>query len=293
MKRRFLAAMVVTVLSVAALLAWGTAAMSSPAQRRGETVVVLHGLLTSPWHMKRIELALAREGFDVVNWGYDSRAGTIEDHARALHEAVRALPPDRPVHFVGFSLGSLIIRYYLGHYEVPHAVRFVMIGPPNHGSELADFVFPAAWFRALAGSDATSQLRASNHAFFDALGTPPVDVGIIAGGRGDDSGFSNVLPGDDDGRVSVESARLDGAKDFIVLPHRHVILLVANDAIHQIVRFITSGRFDHDLAADALGSGRAPMSVGTNLPLVGILPVTATASRDSNTGRPMAHGDSP
>jgi hypothetical protein len=205
--------------------------------------------------MKRIELALAREGFDVVNWGYDSRAGTIEDHARALHEAVQALPPDRPLHFVGFSLGSLIIRYYLGHYDVPQAGRFVMIGPPNHGSELADALFPATWFRAVAGSDATAQLRASNHAFFDALGAPSVDVGIIAGGRGDGVGFSDALPGDDDGRVLVESARLEGAVDFIVLPHRHVILLVANDAIHQIVSFITSGRFDHDLATDAVRRG--------------------------------------
>lgn len=254
MSRRLIVMMTVTLLSLALVVAWSTATVSNPVDHRGETVVILHGLLTSPWHMKRIELALAREGFDVVNWGYDSRVGTIEDHARALHHVVQGLPSDRPLHFVGFSLGSLIIRYYLSHYDVPRAVRFVMLGPPNHGSELADALYPAAWFRTLAGADATAQLRASDAAFFETLGTPPVAVGIIAGGRGDGTGFSDVLPGDDDGRVSVESARLEGAADFILLPRRHAMLLVSTDTIHQILRFITTGRFDHGVATDAVGT---------------------------------------
>ncbi|MFZ5863985.1 MAG: lipase family alpha/beta hydrolase [Nitrospirota bacterium] len=285
--------MTTTLLLLGIAVHRGTASLSGAPVPRGETVVLLHGLMTTTWHMKRIERSLTRQGYAVENWEYDSRHGMIEDYARALHDVVRALPSDQPLHFVGFSLGSLIIRYYLGHYEVPSLGRVVMIGPPNHGSELADVVFPSAWFRALAGSDVTAQLRASNREFFDALDIPSVPVGIIAGGRGDTVGFSDALPGDDDGRVSVESARLDGAEDFIVLPHRHVMLLVANDTLHQVLRFITSGHFDHAVWSHAAGNTYHLRPSATNSPSVAILPRQEMASPNRGTWPPPAQGDSP
>ncbi len=247
MKRSVTILMATTLVILVLAVHWGTVDVGpNPTKHRNETVILLHGLLTTPLHMTRIELALAREGFDVINWGYTSRVGSVQDHAEDLDHLVRTLPPDRTIHFVAFSLGSLIVRSYLTHYDVPNVGRFVMVGPPNHGSELADALYPHAWFRALAGPDATVQLRATNRAFFETVGTPPVEFGIIAGGLADGAGFSDVLPGDDDGRVSVASARLDGAADFIVLPHRHVVLLVTSDTRHQVLSFLTRGRFDHD-----------------------------------------------
>ena len=47
------------------------------------------------------------------------------------------------------------------------------------------------------------------------LATPNFTFGIIAGGKGDGEGFLDALPGDDDALLSVESAKLAGAADFV------------------------------------------------------------------------------
>src|SRR5205823_12713347 len=44
------------------------------------------------------------------------------------------------VHYVGYSLGALLIRAYLQQTRPPNLGRAVMIGPPNHGSEVVDSI---------------------------------------------------------------------------------------------------------------------------------------------------------
>jgi triacylglycerol lipase len=212
---------------------------------RYDTVILVHGLFNRPIVMKRIDWALEREGYHVVNWGYPSREYAIEEHAAKLDRLVRSINSDRTIHFVGFSLGSLVIRYFLTHYDLPHPGRFVMIAPPNHGSERADQLYPYRWFRWLYGTRSTEQLCASNRRFYEELGRPPIEFGIIAGGRGNDRGFSRFLKGDDDGTVSVESAKLEGAADFILLPHPHTVLVLTPETARQVTVFLRTGRFNH------------------------------------------------
>jgi triacylglycerol lipase len=225
------------------LLAAGEATASEPPTRH-DTVILVHGLFNRPIFMKRIEWALEREGYHVVNWGYPSRDCTIEEHAAKLDRLVRSINGKPTIHFVGFSLGSLVIRYYLTHYGLPQAGRFVMIAPPNHGSERADQLYHYRWFRWLYGTRSTDQLRASNRKFYEELGRPSIEFGIIAGGRGDDRGFSRLFGGDNDGTVSVESAKLSGSADFILLPHLHTMLLLTPETSRQVVAFLRTGRFD-------------------------------------------------
>lgn len=208
-----------------------------------ERVVLLHGLMNWPIAMKRIERALKKAGFSVLNWGYPSRRGTIQAHAAALGRVIRETDGNAKTHLVGFSLGGLIARCYLSRGELPQPGRLVMIASPNLGSERADRLHPYRWFRLLYGDEATAQLRTANRAALEALGRPPVEFGVIAGGRGDERGFSRIFPGDNDGTVSVRSARLEGAKDFILLRHRHTALLFARDTAENVVSFLVTGRF--------------------------------------------------
>jgi triacylglycerol lipase len=219
--------------------------MDSELPPHHDTVILVHGLFNWPIIMKRIEWALEREGYQVINWGYPSRDDTIEEHAAKLDRLVRSIHSNRTIHFVGFSLGGLVVRYYLTHYELPPAGRFVMIAPPNHGSERADQLYPYRWFRWLYGTHSTEQLCASNRQFYEEMGRPPIEFGIIAGGRGDGRGFSRRLEGDDDGTVTVESAKLSGSADFILLPHMHTVLLLVPETSRQVAVFLQSGRFDH------------------------------------------------
>jgi pimeloyl-ACP methyl ester carboxylesterase len=214
------------------------------------TVVLLHGILNPALIMAPIARHLRRDGYRVINWGYPARSRLIEEHAAQLAALVQSIDGDGPIHFVGFSLGGIVIRYYLTHYDAPRAGRLVMIGSPNLGTEKVDVFYQRRWFRWLYGSRAMSQLRAANRRFFEEMGVPSVEFGVIAGGRDDGHGFSRLLKGDDDGAVSVESAKLEGAADFILLPHTHTVLVLAPETVRQVAAFLHNGQFDHSGTTD-------------------------------------------
>jgi hypothetical protein len=77
---------------------------------------------------------------------------------------------------------------------------------------------------------------------------PPLlcEVGIIAGGRGDSRGYKDYLPGDDDGKVSVEATKLDGMKDFLFVQSGHSFIINSDIVKNNVVSFLRSGRFLHD-----------------------------------------------
>ncbi len=75
------------------------------------------------------------------------------------------------------------------------------------------------------------------------LATPDCEFAIIAGGKNNDKGYNPLLSGDNDGTISVESAKLAGARDFIVLPVLHTFIM--NDAKVQelTLQFLQKGYF--------------------------------------------------
>ena len=208
-----------------------------------ETVVLVHGIMNKPFVMDRIAHRLEQDGYEIQNWGYPSTGGLIEQHAVHLNELLQSLAGRKKIHFVGFSQGAIIIRYTLTHYPVKNAGRFVMIAPPNHGCEMAQDFYRYAWFRGLYGDKSIKQLFAHQNEFLKTCGIPKVEFGIIAGGKGDGKGFSARIPGDDDGTISVASARLEGARDLILLPHQHTPLVFASETADQTSHFLKAGKF--------------------------------------------------
>ena len=243
-KRGWVAAFVLVVVVVAFVVAglfWY--ARQKPLKPSEQTIVLVHGLLNKPFVMKNIAKTLREAGYPVYNWGYPSTAHTIEEHAASLDKFVTRINTNKRIHFVGYSQGAIVIRYMLTHYHVPNAGRFVMIGPPNHGSELAERFYHYAWFRMLYGHKSIKELFPDRKEFFKECGIPKLEFGIIAGGAGNKEGYSDHLPGDDDGMVSVESAHLENAADFILLDHRHLPLVFADDTARQTLHFIQTGEF--------------------------------------------------
>ena len=88
--------------------------------------------------------------------------------------------------------------------------RVVMIAPPNHGSLAARRLSNNSAFRAILGKPGV-QLGTEWSWLESELMVPPCEFGIVAGGTGG-GGFSPFHPGDDDGRISVETTRLSGAR---------------------------------------------------------------------------------
>ena len=78
------------------------------------------------------------------------------------------------------------------------------------------------------------------------LGTATFDVGIITGNRSINLFLSMMIPGDDDGKVSVERAKLEGMADFLVVPHSHPFIMKSDLVIRQVQYFLEHGRFEVD-----------------------------------------------
>jgi pimeloyl-ACP methyl ester carboxylesterase len=210
----------------------------------GETVVLLHGLGRTRWSFYRLEQSLRAAGYTVVNRTYPSRARPVEDLARDfVGPLVAEQAGATKLHFVTHSMGGIVLRCYLRDHAVPNLGRVVMLAPPNAGSELADRLIPTWIYRTVNGP-AGQQLGTAG--LPRKLGPWPAgagELGIIAGGVSLNPLFSAALPGPNDGKVTVASARLEGMKDFLVVPSSHTWLGWRHAVIAQIEGFLRTGGF--------------------------------------------------
>jgi pimeloyl-ACP methyl ester carboxylesterase len=193
-----------------------------------------------------MQAALDVAGFATLNLGYESRRKPLETLADDIHPAITRFAGATPglLHFVGHSMGGLVARAYLARYPTSRMGRVVMLGTPNGGSQIADRLGHLALYRAYFGP-AGQQLGTRRDAATQAV-LPPVTypVGIIAGNRSIDP-ISSVflLPGPNDGRVTVEDTKLDGMTDHIVIGTAHAFLPTDSRAIALTIAFLRNGQF--------------------------------------------------
>lgn len=213
----------------------------------GEAVILIHGLGRSSKSMLALRRHLESEsnGFTTFGFGYPSTKVDIEQSADYLHSVIESLEGIERIHFVVHSMGGIVVRSYLDRHSDPRIGRMVMIATPNLGADLADRFRKNLVFRAVFGP-AGQQLTREPEGFIAGLPVPEFEFGVIAGGRGNDGGYNPLIPGDDDGTVSVESTRLPGAADFIVVDRIHTFLISDPEVQEYAARFLKSGAFRAD-----------------------------------------------
>ena len=224
----------------------GARAAPPPAPPRDEAVLLLHGLGEGRDSMQPLAEHL-RQTLDatVLTVGYASVKADIDAHGAALGRVIAGLPEVRRISFVGHSLGNLVIRRWLGlaaAADLGRVHRVVMLGPPNQGSQLARMA-ARIWGVAARAEGAARDLVVGWDAVAGRLAVPACEFGIVAGGKGDDAGYSLLLSGDDDAVVRVEETRLPGATDFLLLPVHHAAMM-RNDSVQRATTaFLRDGRF--------------------------------------------------
>jgi hypothetical protein len=150
---------------------------------------------------------------------------------------------EEAVNFVTHSLGGIIVRQLARSETDLHIGRVVMLSPPNHGSEVVDKLGNLSLFEMINGP-AGLQLATRHGSVPQSLGPAPFNVGIITGRRTVNPILSYLIPGDDDGKVSIESAKLEGMADFCVIPASHPFIMNDRLAIRQTLAFLASGAFE-------------------------------------------------
>lgn len=218
-----------------------------------ECVVLLHGLARTPASLSKLAGALAREGYEVVNIGYDSRHGTVEALAVSAVESGLNACPDKSgtVSFVTHSLGGILLRYYLEHQEIDNLGRVVMLAPPNQGSHVVD-VFRHVPGYSLLNGPAGLQLGTGQDSIPLMLGPVNFDLGVIAGNRTINLVLSQFLENPDDGKVSVASTRVTGMCGFIELPVTHALMMRNRQVIKQVIHYLANGEFSGEMAEKGL-----------------------------------------
>lgn len=210
-----------------------------------EGVVLLHGLARTPRSMARIERDLTQAGYVVVNLAYPSRKAPIEALSEGVLERIRASGALRDcsrVHFVTHSMGGVVLREILSKHRIERLGRVVMLGPPNQGSELVDRLGSWRLFRWINGP-AGQQLGTGPDSVSGRLGPVDFELGVIAGDWSINWINSAMIPGADDGKVSVERTKVLGMKDHLVVHATHPTMLSHGPVISAVRRFLKTGTF--------------------------------------------------
>lgn len=217
----------------------------------GRAVVVLHGLGRTRGSMNKLCRHLQEHGgFAVFNVSYPSTRRGIAEDARSLGRIVENLRGIEEINFVGHSMGNIVIRRYLfdqldpatGRLRDPRLRRMVMLAPPNQGSRLATALAENKLFEAIEGIPGR-ELGVDWSKLEPKLATGPLEFGVIAGGRGDGTGYNPALPGDDDGVVTVAATRLAGAADFALAPAMHSFIMNNPTVLRYTLEFLQTGHF--------------------------------------------------
>lgn len=205
-------------------------------------VILLHGMGRSPYLFRGMERELRAAGYDAVAINYPSLTRDIAGHADQIAHLLEGAGDVEKVSFVTHSLGGLVVRELLSRNASwrnrMSLGRVVMIAPPNQGSALAESLAvlrPYHWI----GGPAASEI-AAGPPFASVPAT--LELAVIAGGTADGRGFNPLLPGNDDGVVTVSETDLHGARDRLVVPALHTVIAGDPATIDATLSFLETGR---------------------------------------------------
>ncbi|WP_162030061.1 MULTISPECIES: triacylglycerol lipase [unclassified Lentimonas] len=206
-----------------------------------DVVILLHGLARTSSSMEKMADTLTTEGYVVHNLDYPSRHQSIETLATMVRAQVAAATEsDDTIHFVTHSLGGIIVRTIQKESALENIGHVVMLSPPNQGSELVDTLGDYSAFGWINGP-AGDQLGTDINGFIAKLGPVDFPLCVITGDRSINGINSCIIPGDDDGKVSIESAKVEGMDAYKVIHATHPYIMKNKEAIALTVEFLKTG----------------------------------------------------
>lgn len=197
--------------------------------------VLVPGLWMPAASMALLGARLRAQGFAVRPFSYRGRSPL---EAGVGHLA--AFAGGRPAHFVGHSLGGVLVLEMLQRHPEVAAASVVLLGAPVRGS-LAGRRFGrlglARWMMGAAhGHWGEREARWSRPEPLGVVaGTLPFGIGRALGGG---------LPGPNDGVVRVDETTVEGMADRALVPVGHSLLIASSRVARLVGRFLASGKFE-------------------------------------------------
>jgi hypothetical protein len=201
-----------------------------------ETVVLLHGMGRSRASLWVLDMRLRQAGYITLNFPYVTHSKTVRALSDDLHAFIKDNVTTKRYHLVAHSLGNVIIRdgFHTGY--PPGLGRVVMMAPPNGPADLARALKDNPIYQWFSG-DSGQKLASAE--FFKDLPVPDVEFGIIAGDRGQFLTFEEP----NDSVVTVESTKLEGMTDWVLIHQAHSFIMNSKEAAEYCVNFLRTGSF--------------------------------------------------
>ena len=206
------------------------------AMKKDGTIILLHGQGRTRLSMVILGKRFRSAGYQTLNFPYNQTTDSLDEISGQLIEFIRKKVKTSNYHLIGHSLGNVIIRNAFRK-EYPDGLgKIVMLAPPNQPAHLAKRLKKNPVYRKFTGD---SGQKLSEEEFYRDLPVPTVPFGVIAGDKGQSLTFSEP----NDAVVTVESTKLEGMADWILLHHGHAFIMNCKDTFEYCQRFIERGRF--------------------------------------------------
>jgi pimeloyl-ACP methyl ester carboxylesterase len=213
--------------------------MKSRKLKNKETSVILvHGLWMNGMEMSLLRRRLNRFGYRPWSFRYSSTRLDLAEIANRLNTFVEQVPA-QTIHFVGHSLGGLVVLKLFEVFPIQRPGRIIALGPPYHGSETARRFIRFPYSQHLIGRSITQLLKGDVPAW-----SGERDLGVIAGTL--NLGFGRLIGAVShlgDGTIRLEETDIPEARDFITLRVSHMGLVVSRSVAMETYHFLEHGRF--------------------------------------------------
>ena len=205
-----------------------------------DRIVIVHGLWMTGLELSVLQHRLhAEHGFDVATFSYPSITGTMAEHVASLQAFAKSQGGER-MHFVGHSLGGIVILKMLQTNDDFPPGRVVCLGSPMQGSCAVDGFARWPFARAALGAAICDEVLAKRPRRWDGRR----DIGVIAGSLSIGLGrlFADFQE-PSDGTLLVSETKLEGARDHIVMPVSHTGMVFSAEVAKQVAEFLRTGQF--------------------------------------------------
>jgi pimeloyl-ACP methyl ester carboxylesterase len=209
-----------------------------------QDVVYLHGLWLNGHESLVLRRRLQRDfGFRLHVFRYASVSSSLTDIIAQLAQFVTRNNLINP-HFVGHSLGGLVIYRYLQHFPGHAQQRVVFLGTPSVACRAAENMQRWPPTAAMIGRSLREEFVRTRERRWSCAAS----LGIVAGTR--PVGLGQLVARfnePNDGTVALNETRLPGAADHLSLPVSHMGMLLSAKVAVAAGQFLRDGHFPLNL----------------------------------------------
>ncbi|RPI52117.1 MAG: alpha/beta fold hydrolase [Deltaproteobacteria bacterium] len=202
------------------------------------SVILVHGLWMNGMEMSLLKHRLNCFGYRTLSFRYSSTRLDLTEIATRLNNFVEKVP-DQNIHFVGHSLGGMVVLKLFEAFPHQRPGRIIALSPPYQGSETARRLIRFPGGRNLLGRSITQLLKGDVPAW-----SGERDLGVIGGTLNFGLGrMIGAVGRSGDGTICLEEMCIPNARDFITLSVSHMGLVVSRKVAMETNHFLEHGRF--------------------------------------------------